>query len=163
MMSLYEIDQAIMGCLDAETGEILDAELLDALSMEREKKLENVACWIKNLKAEAAALNAEKKALEAREKKAKDKAESLEKWLAEALQGEKLNTAKVAISYRKSQKLEVYSEDSAVAWCMGNNHFDLLTCPAPSVSRENMKKWMRESGETVPGAVLVDKNNLQIK
>ena len=43
MRSLYEIDQEILDCVDAESGEILDVEKLDALQMERERKLEGVA------------------------------------------------------------------------------------------------------------------------
>ena len=58
-MTIYEIDQAIMECVDLETGEIIDTEQLDKLQMERDAKLENVACWIKDLKAEAEALKAE--------------------------------------------------------------------------------------------------------
>lgn len=52
-MKLYEINEAILGCIDQETGEVIDPEKLDALTMERETKLENVALWIKDLKAEA--------------------------------------------------------------------------------------------------------------
>ena len=59
-MTIYEIDQAIMNCVDVETGEIIDTEQLDKLQMERDAKLENVACWIKDLKAEAEALKNEK-------------------------------------------------------------------------------------------------------
>ena len=36
MKPLYEIDQAILDCVDLETGEILDPEKLDALQMERD-------------------------------------------------------------------------------------------------------------------------------
>ena len=42
-MTIYEIDQAIMECVDFETGEIIDTEQLDELQMERDTKLENVA------------------------------------------------------------------------------------------------------------------------
>ena len=51
-MTLYEIDDAILNCIDEETGEIIDAEQLDKLYMEKEEKLENIALWIKDLKAE---------------------------------------------------------------------------------------------------------------
>ena len=40
-MKLYEIDAAILGCIDQETGEVIDPEQLDALQIERETKLEN--------------------------------------------------------------------------------------------------------------------------
>ena len=36
MRALYDIDQAILSCVDPETGEILDVEMLDALQMERD-------------------------------------------------------------------------------------------------------------------------------
>ena len=43
--------------IDQETGELISvSQALDALRMEREAKLENVACWVKNLSAEADAI-----------------------------------------------------------------------------------------------------------
>ena len=63
MANLYEIDKGIMECLDAETGEVIDPERLDALFMERNQKIENVACWVKNLLSDAEAIKAEKDAL----------------------------------------------------------------------------------------------------
>ena len=86
-MTIYEIDQAIMRCVDLETGEIIDTEKLDKLQMERDTKLENVACWIKDLKAEAEALKNEKQALAERQKVAENKMESLKKYLGYALDG----------------------------------------------------------------------------
>lgn len=60
MPTLYEIDSAVMACVDEETGEILDEERLDTLLMERNRKLEGVALWIKNLESDAAAIKAER-------------------------------------------------------------------------------------------------------
>ena len=37
-MTLYEIDDAILACVDPETGEIINPEALTALQMERGKK-----------------------------------------------------------------------------------------------------------------------------
>ena len=68
MKALYEIDQEILDCIDMETGEILDLEKLTALQMERERKLEGVALWIKDLNAEAAAVKEEADKLTARKK-----------------------------------------------------------------------------------------------
>ena len=72
-MNIYQIDNAIMTAGDAildlvdeETGEITDLDQfealkaeMDGLQMAREQKISNVACWIKNLKAEADAIKAE--------------------------------------------------------------------------------------------------------
>ena len=64
MANLFEIDAAIMAamdrCVDPETGEI-DGEVyteLEALQMERERKIENIACWVKNLRSDADDLKA---------------------------------------------------------------------------------------------------------
>lgn len=73
MATLYEIDAAIMDCVDTETGEIIDEEQLNALLMERSAKLEGVALWIKNLDSDAAAIRAEREALEKRQKAAEKK------------------------------------------------------------------------------------------
>ena len=54
-MTLYEIDKDIQVLIN-EDGEIEDIERFDALAMERNKKIENVGCWVKNLDAEAAAI-----------------------------------------------------------------------------------------------------------
>ena len=53
MATLYEIDKAILECVDAETGEIIDDKALEELELARDNKIENIACWIKNLKADA--------------------------------------------------------------------------------------------------------------
>ena len=65
-MTLYEIDAQIAALenaseddmiIDEETGELGSVvQALDALRMAREEKLENVACWVKNLSAEADAI-----------------------------------------------------------------------------------------------------------
>jgi V/A-type H+-transporting ATPase subunit E len=55
-MNLFEIDDAILACVDLETGDIIDVEKLEALELERDTKISNIACWIKNLKAEAEAI-----------------------------------------------------------------------------------------------------------
>ena len=117
MATLYEIESAIMDCVDAETGEIINEEQLTALLMERNAKLEGVALWIKNLDSDVAAIRAEREALEKRQKVAENKAASLRRWLAEALNGQKFSTARVAVSYRKSVSTEVDSDVAPKKWC----------------------------------------------
>ena len=102
MASLYEINAAILSCVDLETGEIIDVEQLTSLQLEREQKIENVALWYKNLLSDAAQYKAEKDAFAERERAAKAKAESLKAYLLDALQGDKYKSTRVNISYRKS-------------------------------------------------------------
>lgn len=160
-MKLYEIDQAIEACIDWETGEILDAERLDALQMERTAKLEGVACWIKNLEAEADALKAEKDAFAKREKTARNKADSLKRWLTNALQGEKLTTARAAISFRKSESVEFVNQDLFVVWA-SEDHNSLLTYKQPEPNKTAIKQALK-AGVQLPGAMLVERHNISIK
>lgn len=155
MASLYEIDFEIMNCIDFETGEVVDVEKLTKLQMDREHKIESVALWVKNLRAEAAAYKAEKDAFAKREKRTKNKVESLEKWLTNALNGEKLTTNRVAISFRKSKRVEVL-DDSKIP----ENYMTETVTIAPD------KKGIREAieyGLKVPGCELVERNNIQIE
>ena len=158
-MTIYEIDQAIMRCVDLETGEIIDTEKLDKLQMEKEKKLENVACWIKDLKAEAEALKNEKLALAERQRVAENKAESLKKWLAYALQGEKFKTTKCAISFRESEAVEVTDEGLNN---LMKEHDELLTYKAPEPNKTAIKQAIKD-GLNVDGVQLVQNISTIIK
>jgi hypothetical protein len=161
-MTLYEINQAILDTIDPETGEIVDIEKLSELQMEREQKLESVALWVKNLNAEAEAYKAEKEAFAEREKAAKNKAESLKKWLVYALNGEKMSTQKVAISFRKSESVEIEDEERVITFAQKNGRDDLLSYKAPTVNKSAIKAVIK-TGKEIPGAVLVEKQNIQIK
>ena len=158
-MTIYEIDQAIMECVDLETGEIIDTEQLDKLQMERDTKLENVACWIKDLKAEAEALKNEKQALAERQRVAENKAESLKKWLAYALQGEKFKTPKCVISFRKSEAVEVTDEGLNN---LMKEHDELLTYKAPEPNKTAIKQALKD-GLSVTGVQLVQNISTIIK
>jgi len=161
-MKLYEIDREIESCIDFDTGEILDSERLDALQMERTAKLEGVACYIKNLTADARAIREEEKALAERRRQTERKAESYSKWLANALQGEKFSTAKVAVSFRKSEGLDVIDMDSFCVWAMGNGHDDLLTYAYPKVNATAVKDAIK-AGVDIPYARIEERLNINIK
>ena len=110
MRSLYDIDQDILACIDEETGEP-DAEKLDALMMERNEKIENLACWHKDLLSEAAAIKAEEKALAERRQAKERRAESISRYLEKVLAGQKFETSRAVCSFRKSQKVEITDLD----------------------------------------------------
>lgn len=112
MRALYEIDQEILDCIDMETGEIMDIERLGELQMERSAKIENVACYIKNLENEAAGLKAQKDAFAEREKAAKNKIDGLKRWLVQATGGEKFSSERCAVSFRRSEQVVVEDVDS---------------------------------------------------
>ena len=163
-MTLYEIDSAILACVDQETGEIIDPEALDALQMEREKKLENVACWVKDLRAEAEALKNEIASLSARKKSAENKAERLKAWLGEALEGKNFKTSKVRISYNHSTKLNVIDEQSVVNYIQ--THYtepeQLLKFSLPEIRKDAVKAEIKNGAE-IPGCCIEPTESVVIK
>jgi hypothetical protein len=161
-MSLYEINQAILSLVDEETGEIADWNAFDALQMARETKLENVACWYKNLTVEAAAIRQEEINLAERRKKLERKSESLKKYLAEALAGEKFETARCAVNFRKTTKVEISDAQHVAEWLENHGHHDLVVYSMPTVSKTELTKLLK-TGEIVPGAELVDGLSLSVK
>lgn len=153
-MKLYEIDSAIMDCVDVETGEIFDIDKFEELSLAREAKIEGVCLWIKNLKAEAEALKAEKDAFAQRQKAAENKMESLKKYIASYLDGTKFETAKVKVSFRKSESLEI-SEGAIIP-------DEFLKFKEPEVNKTELKKALK-AGQHFDGVSIVQNQNIQIK
>lgn len=154
-MNLFEINQQISECVDFETGEIIDIEKLEALTMERDAKIENVALWIKNLEADIKALDEQEKAFKERKAKAKNKAESLKKYLTSALDGQKFSTSKCVVSFRKSTKVNVLDESIIPTEYM-----------TEKVTREPNKTAIGDAiktGMEIPGCELVQNINPTVK
>lgn len=158
-MTLYEINEQLrnaieFGC-DPETGEIIDTAALEELEMARDEKIENICLFIKDLKAEAAAIKAEKDALDTRMKASAKKAESLTNYLQLMLAGEKFKTSKVAISYRKTQAVTIFDLDA-----LPMDYIRVKTSTEPD---KVMIKEAIKAGETVPGAELEERQSMTIK
>lgn len=152
-MTLFEIDQQILACVDLETGEIIDPEKLEALTMERTQKIENVALWIKNLESDAIALKAQKDAFAERESAVKRRIESLKSYLVKATGGEKFATTMCAVNFRKSVKTEITDPDSVPV-----AYLKTKTEPDVSAIRDALK-----AGYEISGCRLVENLNAQVK
>lgn len=158
MANLYELTRAIEEFdleIDEETGEVTNLDELDALELERDTKVENIALWVKNLTAEAAAIKAEVQNLTKRQKAAENKAERLKDYLMGNLAGEKFKTPKVAISYRTSEAVEITDED-----LIPDEFLTIKTEYKPD--KKAIKDELKAGGE-VEGAELVKRTSLQIK
>lgn len=160
-MNLFNIDVEIERLsehlIDEETGEINEEvmEQLEQLNMDREKKLENIGCLIKEVKAEAEAIDAEMKALKSRRDTKLRKMESLMNYASYALDGKPLETSRVAFGFRKSDSVEIIDED-----VVPDEYCQIKTERKPM--KPDIKKMLR-SGKDVPGCVLREHLNLQIK
>lgn len=159
-MTLYEIDKAIINAfdaaVDAETGEIVDEGAYGdfmQLDMEKDKKIENVGLWIKDLKAEAEAIRAEELLLSGRRRAKENKLEQLKSWLSYALDGERFETAKLRISYRKSQSVEADLDKLPDKY---------LRFRDPEPDKQKIKDALK-AGTVIPGARMVTRQSMIIK
>lgn len=163
MRALYEIDQEILDCVDLETGEILYTEKLDALQMERERKLEGVALWIKDMKAEAAAVKEEADKLNARKKALDNKIEGLKTWLLMALDGEKLKTPRCNVYQTHSQRVAVADEPKLISFLQTLEEPEkFLRFKDPELKKDEIKKALKD-GTIIHGAELEETESVVIK
>lgn len=88
-MNLYEIKEEFLALLDAiANGEIPDeavADTLESMKGEFDEKIENTACYIKNLKAEADAIKAEENSLKERRQAKEHHIERLKNGMMECM------------------------------------------------------------------------------
>lgn len=151
-MNIFEIDTRILNCVDTDTGEIIDEESLRHLQMQRDTKIENVALWIKELKAESEAIAQEVKSLNQRKNVAENKAESLRKYLQYVLDGQKFKTPKVSVSYRKSESVEITDINAL------DKQF--LRYKDPEPDKTAIKEAIKEGELIIDGARLVVNQNM---
>lgn len=163
-MNLFEINQQLMNCIklasgdyvDTATGEVIDTEAIEALEMEKNEKIRNIACWIRNLDADEKALAEQVKIFTDRKNAVKNKKESLKNYLASFLNGEKWKNNEVAVSWRESEAVE-FAEN-----------LDITKLPKqyvdydPKVNKALLKRDIKD-GLEIEGVHLVKRNNIQIK
>ena len=153
MATLYEINEQIAGLVDPETGEIADFEAFEKLNLDLDTKIKNIALWIVNLRSDAEQLEEQEKKFRDRKTAVKNKAESLKNLLDGFLSGEKRSFPEVVISYRKSEQVTV--DDDAK---LDDRFLRIKT----EIDKTALKDALKH-GESIEGARLEVKNNIQIK
>lgn len=182
MSSLYQINEQvdsimakIQSSFDESTGEIIDEELytesqkqLDNLEIAQNDKIENIACYIKNLHSDVFAIENEIKTLSQRKKVKENQLKRIKEYLANFLKLKgikKIETPKAVVSFRKSEQLEITDEEEAIEWC---RHRGFLK-EKPEIDKAEVKKYIKnliEIGDEdlCPSDIkIVEKQNLQIK
>ena len=161
MRALYEINadlEQLLTAVDDETGELqIDDAALEALMLERSEKLEGMALLCKDWAAEAAAIRDEEKALAERRQRLERNAERMKARLQDALAGEKLETPRVAVTWRKSKSVEI---DEGVFWQYAAEAFIRYRDPEPN--KTAITAALKDGG-IVPGATLTEKLTMQLK
>lgn len=161
-MTLYELaaekEKAILECMDEETGEIIDPERLSQAFADYNEKIENIMCYVKDLKAQADAIKAEEKKLTERRKVLENKADNLQEYLSFVLDGDTFKCARGAITYRKSEAVEIDLQE----FLQNDNAYEYLKIAEPQPNKTDIKAAIK-SGITFKGAELVVRQNMQIK
>lgn len=163
MAKLYELDQRIneliANSIDPETGEVSDGfiEKLDALNMERNEKIDNTMCLIKNLLSDAAGWEVEEKRLAELKKSAKNRAESLKNYLSQYMEAgvEKFTSEHGKIGWRKSEKVIVQDVDALP------EEFKKVKVDI-TADLVSLKKALKEDRK-IDGVSLEEHQNIQIK
>lgn len=123
-MSLYTIDQELQQAIDNlysrvdENGELVDVteadlEVITQLKAERQAKLENIALYIKNLDADAAAIYAEIDNLKKRAERLERKAEGLRGYMLRSMIANKdteLSSPRYQAKISSSESTEILDE-----------------------------------------------------
>lgn len=158
---LYEISEmyrAALECIqvDPETGVVTGFEEVQKLSGEFDSKAEAIACYIKELLAFGESVKAEMDHMKKRAESAKKTADRLKEYLAQQMDGlgkDSVKTPRVSISWRKSSSCEILD-----ASALPKQYCTVEVKPSKSAISRAIK-----DGETVPGATMVEKRNLQIR
>lgn len=161
-MNLYWVDNAIYKLydefVDPETGEITDpdafAERYAELEISREEIIENTLLLYKNCIADAAAIAEEIKVLKERKDAIERKAERFKTDASDALGGEKFQTAKVAVSWRKSTAAEV---DESLC------PEEYITTKVTTAPDKKAITAALKAGQEIPGCKLVERMNMSVK
>ena len=158
-MKLYEINEEIEKVLDSiddETGEITEEqfEQLTRLNLQREVKIENTALYIKTLRAEAKAIEEERKKLQDKERAAKNRAKSLEEYLQVMLGGEKYKSPLNSIYYGTSSAVRVIDEQQIPS--------EYLITQEPKIDRRGLQQALKD-GQEIAGVTLEEKNYMVLR
>lgn len=166
MANIYQLSETLQACIkldeqrmvDTETGEILDVDQYLALAEALDAKLENLALYIKNQQAEANMIKAEADILAKRAKAKANEAERckdrLSNFMANNYDGKKFETARVRLSWRSSESVEVNGIDALSD--------EYLRFKDPEPDKTKIKAALK-AGVELKGCTLVANQNLQIK
>ena len=148
----------------AMTDALLDT--LDAVDGEMEDKLASCAAFVKQLAAEADALDDEIKSLRYRSAAKKREIDSFKAYIMGCMENadvKKVDQPLAKLTIRQNaESVEVADEKDFIAWAMINGHDDLLRYSMPDINKTAIKDAIR-SGAEIPGAQLVRTKSLIIK
>ena len=168
-MKLYKLTneyQQLLNMLDEDSEFSAEAitDTLEAITAEIEDKADNIACLLKSIDADVAAIKTEEARLAERRKAKQSAYDRIKSYLSEELQRANINkieTARNKITFRKSASVKIDDESAFVEWA-AKYRDDLLTYAQPKANLTAIKKAIND-GENITGAQIEEKQNIQIK
>ena len=146
------------------TETLLDT--LDAVDGEMADKLANCGAFVKQLTAEAGALDAEIKSLRQRSASKKREIERFKKYIMDCMINadvKKVDEPLAKLTIRQNaESVEVADELGFIDWAQRNDRDDLLRYSTPDINKTAVKDAIR-SGTELPGAQIVRTKSLIIK
>lgn len=141
-------------------------DTLDGIEEAFEDKAVNVAIAVKNMRAEAEQLKAEKLRLAKRQTQKERAAERLEQYLLNSMKAigrEKIDKPQAVIRLKKNPESTVIdNEKSFIEWAEANGYNDLLKYEQPTVRKTKVKGLLQRSVE-LPFVHLERKTKIDIK
>lgn len=153
-MRMFEINDAILDCIDLETGEIIKPEELENLKLERHEKLRGIAFAYLQATLDAKQAEQLEKNYAAKKKTLRATAEHLKNFLASELNGAKMKEPEFTVSYRKSESVEVQDVKAVPD--------EYLIAQEPKVDKAGLKAALKKGG-VINGVSLITKQNIQIR
>lgn len=180
MAKLYELTndfQALFNSLEEVTdnSELTEEErenfetawfdTLEGVEAEFEDKAENVAVYIKMLRAEADILKAEEDSLKARREQKSRRIENLKKYLLDSMNKvslKKIDKPMAKLSVRNNAESAVFADEKAfIEWAKVNND-DFLRYKEPEIKKMEVKKFLQDGGK-IEGVTLGRSQSVIIK
>lgn len=141
-------------------------DTLTGIEEEFEVKAENVAAYIKGLKAETDALKAEETALNRRRKAKENQMERMKAYLLENMQlinRQKIDTPKAKLSIRNNaESVQFDDENDFITRCELAGADDFLRYKKPEIDKTEVKAALKR-GDLIEGARLIRTQSLIIK
>jgi hypothetical protein len=168
-MELYKISNLYLECAgkaeDCEVPEEYIKDTLESITGDFDQKVDNIACLVKNLKAQSMAIKEEIKSLRGRANQKDKTIDSLLEYLKTnmiLLEKHAVETPRNKITIKKNpQSVEIQNEEEFVTWAY-EEYPDLLDFLPPTPNKKHIKEALK-NGENIPYAQLVSKERIEIK
>ena len=154
-MNLYQIDKKINSLIEWEFENQEEAQQLFLdLELAKDEKIENTVKWIRSIQNDYEAIDNEINRLKELKENKKNRIEKAKNLLSFVLNNEWYETSLFKISFRKSESI-IVSDDF-------NDKRFIKEKITETVDKTEIKKAIK-SGEVINGAIVQEKQNIQIK